>query len=84
MPDPFPLPRFRYETEENFKKGILLDTDRKHCVQTIAMTIMQYVSRPSLGQCGLVAKALMKKYPFLMNDGEEEVATCSFFDITPL
>ncbi len=74
LPDPFPLPRFRHETDENLKKKILYDTDRKHCVQTVATVLMQYVPKPSLKHCGIVAKEIIKCYPFLKDDeGDGEV-----------
>ena len=40
-------------------------------MQTITMSMMQYVSRPTLSQCCAVAKTMMEKYPFLMDDGGE-------------
>ena len=44
-------------------------------VQTLATMLMTYVQRPSLQQCGIVAKALIGKYEFLRDDeGDGEVS----------
>lgn len=74
LPDPFPIPQFRPNTEKDFKEKILTDTDRKYVVQTLATMLMTYLPRPSLHHCSTVAKALIRKYNFLKDsDGDGEV-----------
>ena len=52
-----------------------MDTDRKYVVQTLATMLMTHVQRPSLHQCGVVAKAFVEKYEFLKDDeGDGEVS----------
>ena len=69
VPDPFPIPKFRIKTEENFKEKVLTDGDRRYVVQTLATMLMTHVQRPSLSDCNIVAKSLVAKYAFL-NDSE--------------
>ena len=62
---------------KNLGKKVLLDSDRKYIVQTVATVLMTYVSRPSLDCCSTVAKSLITKYPFLKDaDGDGEVCEC--------
>lgn len=64
----------------NLKNQMLLDVDRKYCVQTLATVLLQYVSKASLKNCGVVAKAMINKYPFLKDDtgdGEVSVFECT-------
>ena len=69
------MPRFRHEMEKHLKENILTDTDRKHVIQTMATLLMQHFEKPSLKQCGTVAKDILKKHPFLKDDeGEGEVS----------
>lgn len=37
-------------------------------MQTLATMLMTYVQRPSLNDCGIVAKSLLQTYPFLKDD----------------
>lgn len=75
VPQPFPIPKFRPSTEENLQNKILKDTDRKYIVQTLATLLMTHMQRPSLRDCGLVAKALVGKCEFLKDDeGDGEVS----------
>lgn len=69
LPKPFPIPKFRSDTEDNFGEKKLTGTDRKYVVQTLATMLMTYVQKPSLDHCGKVAKALVDKYRFI-KDGE--------------
>ena len=48
---------------------MLLDSDRKYVVQTLATMLMAYISNPKLKHCGEVARALIEKFDFL-KDGE--------------
>lgn len=69
MPNPFPIPKFRTKTEENFKQKILTDGDRRYVFQTLATMPMTHVQHSSLSECNTVAKSLVTKYTFL-NDSE--------------
>lgn len=78
LPRPFPIPKFRPNTEANMQKKVLTDTDRKYMVQTLATMLMTYIQRPSMHQCGVVAKALVDMYGFLKDDhGDGEVSNCN-------
>lgn len=68
MPDPFPIPQFRFECEKNLAKKVLIESDRKYMVQTLSTVLMTYEQQPSLSDCGKVAKSLMAKYQFLDDD----------------
>ena len=75
LPKPFPIPKFRSRTDANLQNKVLTDTDRKHVIQTLATILMTHVQRPSLKQCGVVAKALVDTYHFLKDDeGDGEVS----------
>lgn len=74
MLDTFEIPIFRKATEENLKKRILTDTDRKYMVQTLSTVLMTRVERPTLTECLQVSKALHTKFKFLGSDGSSEVA----------
>ena len=75
LPDPFPIPKFRSATEENFKSRVLTDSDRKYVVQTLATMLMTHEPKPSLKQCGAVAKTLIGKHDFLKDcEGDGEVS----------
>ena len=74
IPDPFIIPTFRHTTEENLSKKILEDGDRKYIVQTVATLLMTHKQKPTLGECGKVATAVIKTYPFLADsDSSGEV-----------
>ena len=55
-------------------------------VRTLATLLMTYKQRPSLSDCGAVAKSLVNRFPFL-TDSEETGEVCfsmcklSIFDI---
>ena len=65
LPNPFPIPNFRASTEANLTNEILTESDRKYIVQTLAVMLMSYVQKPSLGDCEIVSEALHMKYTFL-------------------
>ena len=74
LPDPFPIPTFRRSTEKNLSEQQLLDGDRKYVVQTVATVLKTSKQRPSLGDCGLAAKSLIERHPFLADcEGTGEV-----------
>ena len=68
VPDPFPIPKFRISTDTNFEKKILTDTDRKYVVQTLTTMLMTHIQKPSLHDCSIVAKSLIRKHQFLKDD----------------
>ncbi len=68
FPRRFPIPRFRPNTQHNFDNNLLIDSDRKYVVQTLATMLMTYVQKPSLEHCDIVACTLVDKYPFLKDD----------------
>ena len=80
MPKNFPIPKFRTNTLDNFKQQVLTDSDRKYVVQTLATMLMTYVQKPSLNDCGIIAKSLLHEYPFLKDDtgseGEDGEVQC--------
>ena len=48
-------------------------------VQTLATMLMTHSQRPSLYECGIVARSLIDKYSFLKDDDEEDgEVRCSF------
>ena len=73
MPDPFSIPTFRKTTEDNLKKHVLTDTDRKYMVQTLSTVLMTHVARTTMSDCLHVSKALHRRFGFLGNDGSSEV-----------
>ncbi len=74
LPRHFPIPKFRPNTQHNFDNNLLVDTDRKYVVQTLATMLMTYIQKPSLDNCSSVAKELVQQYPFLKDDeGDAQV-----------
>ena len=72
--NPFPIPKFRSATEVNLACKILIDTDRKYMVQTLATVLMTHIPKPSLQHCSEVAKSLVTAHPFLKDEeGDGEV-----------
>ena len=65
---PFPIPKFRSETDDNLREKVLTDKGCKDMVQTLATILMTYDQRPSLAQCGVVARSLVETYTFLRDD----------------
>ena len=64
-PDPFPVPMFKQDVEESLAKKIFTDDDRKYICRVLATMLQTYVQRPSIKQCEIVAKALVREFPFL-------------------
>ena len=80
LPKPFPIPKFRPDTEDNLMKKVLTDGDRKYIVQVLATMMMTHVQKPSLSECGEVAKSLVSEFTFLKDDeGDGEVYYCYNF-----
>ncbi len=46
----------------------LSDDDRKYMVLILATVLQTYIQRPSMKQCEVVAKSLVRQYPFLKED----------------
>lgn len=67
----FSIPEFRPSTYSNLQQEILLDKDRKYIVRVLATILMSYVSRPTLGDCAVAAKALVAKHPHLGDTGSK-------------
>ena len=65
LPDPFIVPVFREATEENLKNKIFYPDDRKFIVRVLATMILATGSRATTSDCDHVAKALVRKFPFL-------------------
>ena len=64
-PDPFPIPRFKADTEEQLQNCRFGDPDRRYIVRVLATMLCTYVQRPSSHDCEIVAKSLVCKHPFL-------------------
>ena len=62
LPDPFIIPRFRKTTKQNLAKKLFYADDRKYMVRVLATMIL--LQLPT-NDCDHVAKALVRKYPFL-------------------
>ena len=79
VPSPFPIPKFRRNTEENLGNEVLTECDRKYIVQTLSTMLMTHVQRPSLHECGIVAQSLVGKFSFLKGEDEKDGEVSSFF-----
>lgn len=64
-PDPFPIPRFRADTEQNLAQRKLADDDRRYMVRVLATVLCTYVQKPSVHDCEIVSKSLVAKFQFL-------------------
>ena len=65
LPDPFPIPIFRRGTEEALKNKKFDLDDRRYMVRVLATMLLTYVQHASMRDCEVVAKSLIRKYPFL-------------------
>lgn len=64
-PEPFPIPMFKEEVEKSLSKKKPCNEDRKYMVRVLATVLLTYVQKPSMRHCEIVAKALLRKFPFL-------------------
>ena len=64
-PDPFPIPMFKQDVEESLEKKKMPNDDRKYMCRVLATVLQTHVQRPSIAHCAIVAKALVRKFPFL-------------------
>ena len=55
----------RESTEENLKNKIFYPDDRKFIVRVLATMMLATGSRATTSDCDRVAKALVRKFPFL-------------------
>lgn len=55
----------------------MTDSDRKYVVQTLATMLMTYMQKPSMKHCGIVAKVLIAKFPFLKDDDGDGEVSCT-------
>ncbi len=66
IPNPFPVPMFREITEDNLSKCKVGEDDHKYMVRVLATLLSTYyVRHPSMRDCGVVAKSLLRKFSFL-------------------
>ena len=56
---------FKEEVETSLSHRKLCDDDRKYIVRVLATVLLTYIQKPSMRQCEVVAKALVRKFPFL-------------------
>lgn len=74
LPDPFPVPMLKEEVEKSLIEKKLCGDDRKYIVRVLATVLLTHVQKPSKKHCEVVAKALVRKFPFL----KEYVSMCLF------
>jgi len=48
LPDPFPVPTFKEDTEESLQHKKLTDNDRKYMVRVLATVLQTHIQRPSM------------------------------------
>ena len=65
VPDPFPVPMLKEDVEKSLSQKKLCADDRKYIVRVLATVLLTHVQKPSMRQCEVVAKALVRKFPFL-------------------
>ena len=53
------------KTEQNLIKKLFYQDDRKYMVRVLATMILSQLPKASTNDCDHVAKALIRKYPFL-------------------
>ena len=73
-PDPFPVPMFKQDVEESLAEKKFTDDDRKYKCCVLGTVLQTYVQRPSIKHCEIVAKAVVRKFPFI----KEYVSYISF------
>ena len=55
---------FKQDVEDSLARKLAND-DRKYMCRVLATVLQTYVQRPSVAHCEVVAKALVRKFPFL-------------------
>lgn len=67
---------FKQDVEDSLAEKKLTDDDHKYMCRVLATVLQTYVQRPSLKQCENVAKALIRKFPFLKEHVSYDVKCC--------
>ena len=55
----------KMDVEKSLSEKKLCADDRKYIVRVLATVLLTHVQRPSKRQCEVVAKSLVRKFPFL-------------------
>ena len=66
IPDPFPIPIFKEETQNNLKKGCCTNEDCPYMVRTLSTILCTYVQKPTIKDCKIPSQAIADKYTFTM------------------
>lgn len=64
---------FKMDVEKSMSEKKLCADDRKYIVRVLATVLLTHIQRPSKRHCEVVAKSLIRKFPFL----KEYVSKCS-------
>ena len=56
---------FKMDVEKSLSEKKLCADDRKYIVWVLATVLLTHIQRPSKRQCEVVAKSLVRKFPFL-------------------
>lgn len=67
IPDPFPIPIFKEETQNNLERGCYTNEDRLYMVRTLSTMLCTYVQKPTIKDCEIPSQAIADKYPFTMS-----------------
>ena len=59
------MPMLKIDVEESLSDRKLCADDRKYTVRVLATVLLTHVQKPSKRQCEIVAKSLVRKFPFL-------------------
>ena len=59
------MPIFKEEVEKSLAMKKLNDSNRKYMCRVLSTVLQTYVQKPSMKHCEIVAKALVRKFPFL-------------------
>ena len=68
------MPIFHPETQKNLAAERLTERDRRYIVRTVSTMLLSSNPCPSMSDCAIPAKAIIKAYPFLADtsdDGKE-------------
>ena len=67
----FQLPIFRPETQKNLQAERLTERDRRYIVRTLSTMLLSTNPHPSMSDCSVPAKAIVKEYTFLADASED-------------
>ena len=62
---------------KNLRDKSITDQDRKYIVRTLATVVMSFTPHPTMDECGVAAKALVAKYPFLADSLGKSHVSCN-------